>query len=202
MATQYEKLPEYASRLGLQYQTVWNWFKAGKIDGAIRLNGTILVPLDDDPSHSDKNQTPQAVTYARVSSSQNRDNLHSQSQRLQQFANARGYVVVGSVEEVGSGLNDQRKKLHALWDRSDWDILVVEHKDRLTRFGFAYLEHFAQATNRRIEVINEAEGDDDLTEDLVSIVTSFCARMYGRRRAARKTERLIAEIQDEGDDDV
>lgn len=167
--------------------------KAGKIPGAVKVNGGIFVPVEGDtPAGSGPDR---AVTYARVSSSQNKDNLAAQSERVQQYAAARGYTVVQAVTEVGSGLNDQRKKLHALWD-SEWDVLVVEHKDRLTRFGFAYLEHFAPSQNRRIEVINHTEDNDDLTEDLVSIVTSFCARIYGRHRSQRKTEKIIAELGD------
>ena len=71
----------------------------------------------------------------------------------------------------------------------------MEHKDRLTRFGYNYLEQLLKMQDRRIEVINLAEsGKEDLIQDFVSIVTSFCARLYGQRRSKRKTERLIAEL--------
>jgi predicted site-specific integrase-resolvase len=74
-------------------------------------------------------------------------------------------------------------------------LIVVEHKDRLTRFGFHYIEQLLKMQNRRIEVINQAEnGKEDLVQDFVSIVTSFCARLYGQRRSKRKTERIIAEL--------
>jgi predicted site-specific integrase-resolvase len=74
-------------------------------------------------------------------------------------------------------------------------VIVVEHKDRLTRFGYNYLEQLLKMQDRRIEVINLAEnGKEDLVQDFVSIVTSFCARLYGQRRSKRKTERLIAEL--------
>jgi predicted site-specific integrase-resolvase len=74
-------------------------------------------------------------------------------------------------------------------------VIVVEHKDRLTRFGYNYLEQLLKMQDRRIEVINLAEnGKEDLIQDFVSIVTSFCARLYGQRRSKRKTERLIAEL--------
>jgi putative resolvase len=72
---------------------------------------------------------------------------------------------------------------------------VVEHKDRLTRFGFNYIEQLLKMQSRRIEVINQAEnGKEDLVQDFVSIVTSFCARLYGQRRSKGKTERIIAEL--------
>ena len=71
----------------------------------------------------------------------------------------------------------------------------MEHKDRLTRFGYNYLEQLLKMQDRRIEVINLAEsGKEDLIQDFVSIVTSFCAHLYGQRRSKRKTERLIAEL--------
>jgi predicted site-specific integrase-resolvase len=74
-------------------------------------------------------------------------------------------------------------------------VIVVEHKDRLTHFGYNYLEQLLKMQDRRIEVINLAEnGKEDLIQDFVSIVTSFCARLYGQRRSKRKTERLIAEL--------
>ena len=75
-------------------------------------------------------------------------------------------------------------------------LIVVEHKDRLTRFGFNYIEQLLAMQGRQIEVINQAEnGKEDLVQDFVSIVTSFCARLYGQRRSKRKTERIIAELQ-------
>jgi putative resolvase len=103
------------------------------------------------------------------------------------------------VKETGSGLNEQRPKLLKLFSRDDWDVLVVEHKDRLTRFGFGFLEIAAARGRQRIEVVNQtAETDtDDLMQDFVSVVTSFCARLYGRRRSQRRTEQLIAELGSE-----
>jgi predicted site-specific integrase-resolvase len=87
-------------------------------------------------------------------------------------------------------------------------LIVVEHKDRLTRFGFNYIEQLLVMQGRRIEVINQADastelstgtGKDDLIQDFASIVTSFCARLYGQRRCKRTpksvAERIIAELR-------
>ena len=141
-----------------------------------------------------------AVTYARVSSSEQRTtNLVSQSKRLNEFCKANGWVLVDSVSEVGSGLNDGRPKLTKLLYRTDYDLLVVEYKDRLTRFGFKYLEIIASLQNFKIVVVNSVEdneGEEDIIQDLVSIVTSMCARIYGRRRSKRKTEKIIQELKD------
>jgi predicted site-specific integrase-resolvase len=129
-----------------------------------------------------------------VSSSQNKDNLATQLSRLTNYAAAKGYPISRSVSEVGSGLNDNRPKLASLFADDSWTVLIVEHKDRLTRFGFRYLEWLASSQDRRIEVINAAEDNDDLMEDLVSVITSFCARIYGRRRSRRRTEQIIEEL--------
>jgi putative resolvase len=89
-------------------------------------------------------------------------------------------------------------------------LIVVEHKDRLTRFGFNYIEQLLAMQGRRIEVINQADAStglsagnskDDLIQDFASIVTSFCARLYGQRRCKRKTERIIAELRNNEESD-
>lgn len=78
----------------------------------------------------------------------------------------------------------------------EWDVFIVEHKDRLTRFGFSYIERLVELYGKEIIVINLTnEKEDDLLEDLVSIITSFTARIYGQRRSKRKTEKIIAELE-------
>jgi predicted site-specific integrase-resolvase len=76
--------------------------------------------------------------------------------------------------------------------------IVIEHKDRGTRFGFRYIETLLRTYGREIEVVNQAENStEDILADLTSIVYSFCARLYGQRRAKRKTEKLVRELQEE-----
>lgn len=86
----------------------------------------------------------------------------------------------------------------ALLEDQDLTLIVVEHKDRLTRFGFRYLETPLRGQGRAIEVVNMADnGTEDLLADLTSIIYSFCARLYGQRRAKRKTERIVQELEAE-----
>ena len=102
------------------------------------------------------------------------------------------------VKEIASGVNDSRPKLLALLKDRQATRIVVEHKDRLTRFGFRYLETLLEIQGRTIEVVNVAENDkEDLIADLVAIVYSFTARLYGQRRAKRKTKRIVQELQTE-----
>lgn len=99
-------------------------------------------------------------------------------------------------------MNDSRPKLLALLADQSLSLIVVEHKDRLTRFGFRHFETLLKGQGREIEVVNVAEnGTEDLLADLVSIIYSFCARLYGQRRAKRKTEKIVAELE-KGEDDA
>ena len=133
--------------------------------------------------------------YTRVSAAENRDNLEGQANRLRDYCAAKGYPVAWVVQEIGSGVNDTRPKLLNLLTDPSVSVIVVEHKDRLTRFGYNYLEQLLKMQGRRIEVINLAEnGKEDLIQDFVSIVTSFCSRLYGQCRSKRKAKRLIAEL--------
>jgi putative resolvase len=185
------KLSEYARKVGVTYKTAWLWYKAGKLKGRQMDTGTIIIEPDEKPVREEK-----VVVYARVSSSENRDNLAAQAERLVLYCTAKGYQVHQVVKEVGSGVNDSRPKFLALLADEKVTRIVVEHKDRATRFGFRYLETLLEKQRRTIEVVNLAEdGQADLLSELVAIVYSFCARLYGQRRAKRKTERITAELQ-------
>jgi predicted site-specific integrase-resolvase len=75
-------------------------------------------------------------------------------------------------------------------------LIVVEHKERLTRFGFRYLETLLRGQGRAIEVVNLAEnGTEEVLADLTSIIYSLCTRLYGQRRAKRKTETIVKELE-------
>ena len=182
------KLSEYAKLHSVTYRTAWNWYKAGKIRDAFKDEyGNILVKI--------KEETPienRVAIYARVSSNENKKNLEAQADRLKQYAIAKGYQIAYVVKEVGSGVNDNRKKLLSLLQKDDYGILLVEHKDRLTRFGFNYIKSLLEKEKKRIEVVNEAEDNkSDLMQDLISILYSFSARLYGLKRSKRKTEKII-----------
>ena len=193
------KLSEYAKKLGIHYVTALRYWKNGKIKGFKTHTGTIVVTEDLDYYLKEL----KVALYARVSSSENKNNLESQLERLRTYACAKGYKIYKETMEVGSGINDSRKKLETILKDKEINLIIVEHKDRLTRFGFNFLEILLKNDNRKIEVINNAESEkEDLIQDFVSIITSFCARIYGQRRCKRKTETLIKELEKENASDV
>lgn len=183
------KLSEYAKRNSISYQTAWVHFNKGLIPNARQLpSGTVVI---DDIEQQLKPEY--VVVYARVSSSENKSNLESQADRLQKFCEAKGWIVNEVVKECASGLNDNRPKLSKILTERKATKLVIEHKDRLTRFGFNYIKLLL--TDCDIVIVNECETDQDLFEDFVSLVTSFCARIYGKRRTRRKTEQIISALE-------
>ena len=188
------KISEYAKLNHVQYRTVWNWINKGKVKIERTKTGRVLIVVDEPV----KDQT--VAVYARVSSSENKDNLERQAQRLIDYANAKGYKVEKVVKEIGSGLNDNRPKLQSLLADKSINLILVEHKDRLTRFGFNYIQTLLGNSDRVIEVVNNLESPkEDLIADFTSVITSFCAKIYGQRRSKRKTEKLIKELEQSND---
>jgi predicted site-specific integrase-resolvase len=191
------KLSQYAKQQGISSSTALRWWHQGVIRGYQAPSGTIIVETEGKPAASEE----RVAIYARVSSAEHRENLERQAERLTQYCTIRGYRVVKVVKEVGSGVNDSRPKLLSLLRDPLITRVVVEHKDRLTRFGFRYIETLLEIQGRTIEVVNPAENSkEDLLHDLASIVYSICARLYGQRRAKRKTERLVEQLQAKEDD--
>lgn len=180
----YIRLSEYARRKSIQYRTAWNHYKSGKLTNATQDTfGNILIEDDNNESTTKNN----VIIYARVSNNNRKDSLINQQLFLETYASNKNYTIIGSYKEIGSGMNDNRQILSKILERDDWNILLIEHKDRLTRFGFNYLEKLLNKSNKKIEVVNVTENDkDDLVSDLISIIYSFSARLYGKRKAKRK----------------
>lgn len=190
------KLSEAAKIMSYHRMTVWHHIKSGRLPATQNKAGTWYVDTKDIDAFMGigEQQEPEkgVVIYARVSCSQNRKNLDTQAERLEKFCLAKGWKVAKIVKEIGSGMNDTRTKfLEVIKNHSSYDHIVVEHKDRLTRFGFNIVTSFVD----NIYVVNETEDKkENLVEDLVSIITSYCSRIYGQRKSKRKTEKLIAEL--------
>lgn len=186
------RLRTYTQWAGIRYETAWRWFKAGKIKGRQLESGTIVV-TEELSQHPERESI--IVVYARVSANEHRPNLERQAERLSAYCVAKGWKVHKVVKEVGSGVNDSRKKLLAILADPTITMIVVEHKDRLTRFGFRYIETLLAVQGRSIEVVNITENPiEDIISDLTSIIYSICAKLYGQRRAKRKTEKIVQEL--------
>lgn len=193
------KLSDYAKELGISYTTAWRWWKQRKLPHPARQTESGLVIVDYvSSSRKEELMGKRVAIYIRVSSSETKENLDRQAERLVQYATAKGYTIVKVVKKIGSGLNENRKKLEQLLESDDYNILLVEHKDRLARFGIHYLELLLRRLGVQLEIVNLAENsNDELVQDLIAIITSFAARLYGQRRAKRQTEKIIAELQAE-----
>lgn len=180
------KLSEYAKQVGVTYKTAYQWWRAGQLDAYQLPTGTIIVR---EPKTT---AAGAAALYARVSSADQKADVTRQMQRLRDYAAARGYQVVAEVTEIASGLNDERPKLKKLLTDARVGVLVVEHRDRLTRFGYSYIATLLEHQGRRVEAIFPTDTGDGLVDDFVAVITRMAARLYGRRNARRRAAQIQA----------
>jgi len=201
------KVSEIARMLNVSTVAVRKWIKSGKLK-ARRIGKLWMIPESELKRFlGEKPREIRAVIYARVSSyKQKRDgNLDRQIERLRNYCSAKGYKIIDVVTDIASGLKEDRSGLHKLFDmveKRQIDVIVVEFKDRLTRFGFDYLKKYFESHDVKIEVIEETEKGymEELIEDFVSIVISFAGRIYGKRsQKFRKIKKVIEEVTS-GDD--
>lgn len=180
------KLSQWAKQQGITYTTAWRWFRAGKlpVEALQTETGTILVKQPEPKEGL-------VAIYARVSSPDQKADLERQVARLVVYANQKGLPVHKTVTEIGSGINGRRQKLLSLLRDSSVSTIIVEHRDRLMRFGSEYVEAALTAEGRKIVVVDETELKDDLMADMIDVLTSFCARLYGRRSARNKAKKAL-----------
>jgi len=182
------KLSQYAKRAGVTYKTAWRWWNKGQLDAYQTPTGTVIVrePVLPAPPLG------RVALYARVSSADQKAGLDRQRQRLRDYAAAKGYTVAKEVSEMASGLTDHRPKLSKLLTDPTIGTIVVEHQDRLTRFGYEYIRQLLETQGRHLEVLFPSETDDELVDDFVAVLTSLAARLYGRRTAKRRAAHMQA----------
>ena len=179
------RLSAYAKKMGVSYKTAFRWWQAGKLDAYQLDTGTVIVREPAQPQ-----EAMHVALYARVSSADQKEDLERQMQRLKDYAAAKGYQVSRTVSELASGLNENRPKLLKLLTDLSIGVIVVEHRDRLTRFGFHYIEQLMQTQGRRLEVIFPSDTDNDLVDDFIAVITSMASRIYGRRTSKRRAEKI------------
>ncbi len=196
------RVSEVARMLNVSTMAVRKWIKSGKLR-ARRVGKLWMIPESELKRFlGEKPSEVRAVIYARVSShKQKKDgNLDRQIERLRSYCSAKGYKVIDVITDVASGLKENRSGLQKLFDiveRRQVDVVVVEFRDRLTRFGFDYLKRYFESHDARVEVVEETEKGymEELVEDFVSTVISFAARIYGKRsQKFKKMKKAVEEV--------
>ena len=186
------RLTDWGRLYGLNRISTWRMCNEGRLPSDLKVEkvGDILYVIVPEYKRL------LTVGYARVSSSGRKHLLEGQPSRLWKYAGENGIAMDRVVEEVASGLNDRRKKLLSLLSDPDVGWLVVEHRDRLARFGVGMVDAMLRARDGGLVVVDESEVDDDLVRDMTEIMTSFCARLCGGR-SARKRGRRVLEAGDD-----
>jgi excisionase family DNA binding protein len=199
---------EVCQRLGISYPTLARWVKEGKIKAVRTAGGKYRIPESEVRRIAEGlpvSKEVRAVIYARVTPSQKGD-LEGQVQHLKQYCSSKGYRVIDVLSDVASGLRADREGLLRLLDyvvNRQVDVIVMTYRDRLTRFGFEYLEYLFRQYGVRVEAVlgeEPKEAHQELLEDLVEVVNSFAGRLYGLRSRRKRTlvegfRRLLDEVE-------
>ena len=190
------KPKDFAELLGVSVKTLQRWDR----DGILKANRT---PTDRRYYTYDQylqfkgiqteNDTRDTVIYARVSTRNQKDDLQNQVEFLKQFCNAKGIIVNQCIEDFGSGLNYNRKKWNRLLDEvmaNKIKAIVISNKDRFIRFGYDWFEKFCEKFNTKIIIVNNEtlSPNEELVQDIISILHVFSCRLYGLRKYKNQIE--------------
>ena len=200
------KPKDFAELLGISVKTLQRWDR----DGILKANRT---PTDRRYYTYDQylqfkgiqteNDIRDTVIYARVSTRNQKDDLQNQVEFLKQFCNAKGIIVNQCVEDFGSGLNYNRKKWNRLLDEvmtNKIKTIVISNKDRFIRFGYDWFEKFCEKFNTKIIIVNNEtlSPNEELVQDIISILHVFSCRLYGLRKyknQIKEDEEIAKELQ-------
>ncbi|MEM1618816.1 MAG: IS607 family transposase [Desulfurococcaceae archaeon] len=202
----YYSTREVCGILGVTNRTLRRWIKEGRIK-AVNVYGRWRIPESEvkrllgQPVEEFKEvKLLRAVVYGRVSGSSQKRELENQVEALKKYVEQKGWKLVAVVTDVASGLNEDRRGLRKVLDmakKHEFDVLVVAYRDRLTRFGFTYLQELFKAYGVNVVAFFQEEPKDyvqELVEDMVEVVTSFAARIYGER--SYKYEKLVKCVEE------
>jgi len=193
-------LRDAADRLGVHPDTLRRWDDEGRLVAERTLGNhrryklSVIEALQGQGVTDDGDAEARAAAYCRVSSHDQKakGDLERQVGRVTTHCVKQGYTLVAVLEDVGSGMSENRprfRKLFKLINEHKIDRVVVEHKDRLSRFGFGLLEAYFNSHGVEIEWVNETLGksyEEELVEDILSLMASFSARIYGKRSAENR----------------
>jgi len=200
---------EVCQRLGVSYSTLSRWVREGRIRAIRTAGGKFRVPESEVRRIAEGlpiSKEVRAVIYARVSSSEQKNDLERQIRYLTEYCTSKGYKVIDVLSDVASGLKTDRRGLMKLLDyvvNRQVDVVVVAYRDRLTRFGFEYLEYFFRQYGVGVEVAFGEKPEDtyqELVEDLIEVVTSFAGKLYGvrshrKRKLVDGFKKLLEEVE-------
>lgn len=193
-------IKETASYLNVSQDTLRKWDKSGKLipsktpGGHRRYDIDILDNFIGKKNKRNDEITMSCATYARVSSHEQKGDLDRQSLRLSEYCAKHKLPITHIIKDVGSGLNDNRSgfiKLTDLIIQGKVNKLVIEHKDRLTRFQFKFIKKMFESYGCEVIVINELDvsNEEELATDIISLLASFSGKFYGRRSAERREKK-------------
>jgi putative resolvase len=183
-------LTEWAHAQGIHAQTAYRWYREGKLPVPARKVGRLILVSPEAAAQAAR-KADGAGLYARVSSHDQKPDLDGQVARLSAWAAKAGLPVVRAEAEVGSGMNGSRAKVRRLLADPAVTVVVVEHRDRLGRMNTELVEAALSAHGRRLVVLDDSEVTDDLVRDMTEVLTSFCARLYGRRSARNRALKAL-----------
>lgn len=187
------RLSEAAEKLGITTQTLRNWTNSGRLKSVRTQGNQRRIPLSEIERLQGSPKRTKLLIYSRVSTQKQKDNLDRQVGRLLEYA-----ITISKdfelYKDIGSGLNDNRKSFKKLLVRiSEPDVMgvLIEYKDRISRYGFTTLETYCNNLGVSVYVMNKSESLDfeqEFSKDIVSLIASYSARLYGRRggRAKKK----------------
>jgi predicted site-specific integrase-resolvase len=198
----YLKANEVMKKYNITKQTLYNWRLKNKISFIKMPSGSYLY----EPLEKIEKKNKKSVIYARVSNSKQKQDLDNQISLLKQYAISNGNIIDKVYSDIGSGMNENRIEFCKLIDEillGNIDKIFITFKDRLTRFGFGYLEYISEKNDCKIIIVDKTneskELQQELTEDLISIIHHFSMKIYSNRR---KKFKKIKEIIEEKDDEV
>lgn len=197
---------KFAKSLGVSIQTLRNWDKEGKLkptyvtENGYRYYSEDLLNKFRNIKNVNKIKKKN-ILYARVSAKNQKDDLNRQIDNLKQYAYSKGYSFE-IITDIGSGINYKKEgllKMINLVECGEVDRIIVLYKDRLIRFGYDLIEYICKLNDTKIEIVDNStiSKEQELTEDLIQIITVFANRLYGAR--SKKTINLIKSVKENAD---
>ena len=190
--------------LQIHRNTLYNYVKEGKIRVIAKSNGYYEYNDDDVYACIGKRKEKHGtkiISYSRVSTQKQKDQLKNQTQRIYESCISKGIKLDEQFEDIGSGMSSDRKNFNKICQmifKGEVDTLIIENKDRLTRFGFDMLEQFFKYFGTSILVLNDSlenkSYEQELTEDLIAIIHYFSMKSYSHRRKLNKLRKELEKL--------